>query len=144
MKAAYIKNTGTPDVIRFADIPPATPDAGEVRIRVQAVSVNPIDTYIRSGAIASEIKDRYIIGCDASGMIDVSIAKMRAKTVSRPERRRYKRIMKAAEQTNYIDNLHWICDAAEGVGAYGSLIQAARHTAREIAEINFWVGGQKA
>ena len=70
MKAAYIENTGDPDVIRIAEIPPTSARAGEVRIRVQAVSVNPIDTYIRSGAVASEIKDQYIIGCDAAGIIE--------------------------------------------------------------------------
>ena len=70
MKAAYIEKTGDPDVIRIAELPPAPAKAGEVRIRVKAVSVNPIDTYIRSGAVASEIKDHYVIGCDAAGIIE--------------------------------------------------------------------------
>ncbi len=70
MKAAYIEQTGAPDVIRIAEIPPATVKPGEVQIRVQAVSVNPIDTYIRSGVVASGIDDRYIIGCDAAGIIE--------------------------------------------------------------------------
>ena len=70
MKAAYIEQTGAPDVIRIAEIPPSAVKPGEVQIRVQAVSVNPIDTYIRSGAVASGIDDRYIIGCDAAGIIE--------------------------------------------------------------------------
>ncbi|MAI69636.1 MAG: quinone oxidoreductase [Rhodopirellula sp.] len=70
MKAAYIENTGPPDAIQIGEIQPALPGPGKVQIRVQAVSVNPIDTYIRSGAVASEINDRYIIGCDAAGIIE--------------------------------------------------------------------------
>lgn len=51
MKAAYIENTGAPDVIQVGDIPTEPAGPGQVRIRVRAVSVNPIDTYIRSGTI---------------------------------------------------------------------------------------------
>jgi NADPH2:quinone reductase len=70
MKAAYIEKTGAPEIIKIDDIEAETPRDGEVRIRVHAVSVNPIDTYIRSGAVASEIHHRYILGCDASGIIE--------------------------------------------------------------------------
>ena len=70
MKAAYIEKTGPSDVIQIGEIPAESPSSGKVRIRVHAVSVNPIDTYIRSGAVASEINDRYIIGCDAAGIIE--------------------------------------------------------------------------
>ena len=70
MKAAYIDRTGGPEVIKIGNIREETPGHGKVRIRVHAVSVNPIATYIRSGAIASGIQDRYILGCDASGIVD--------------------------------------------------------------------------
>ena len=70
MKAAYIEKTGGPEVIKVEEIEPETPGHGKVRIRVHAVSVNPIDTYLRSGSVASEIHDRYILGCDASGVIE--------------------------------------------------------------------------
>ena len=49
MKAAYIEQTGGPEVIRIGDIESADPGLGEVRIEVHAVSVNPIDTYVRGG-----------------------------------------------------------------------------------------------
>jgi NADPH2:quinone reductase len=39
-------------------------------VKVAAVSVNPIDTYIRSGAVAMPLPKRYIIGCDFAGVID--------------------------------------------------------------------------
>ena len=52
MKAAYIETTGSPDVIRYGDLPTPTPKQGEVLVRVGAVAVNPIDLYIRAGTVA--------------------------------------------------------------------------------------------
>jgi NADPH2:quinone reductase len=39
-------------------------------IRVHAVSVNPIDTYVRSGAVAFELPQPFIVGCDAAGVVE--------------------------------------------------------------------------
>ncbi len=39
-------------------------------IRVHAVSVNPIDTYVRSGAVAFDLPQPFIIGCDAAGVVE--------------------------------------------------------------------------
>ena len=72
MKAAYIQQTGTPDVIQIGDLPSPSPGDGEVVIGVRAVSVNPIDTYVRSGAVAFELPDPYIIGCDAAGVVEAT------------------------------------------------------------------------
>ncbi len=70
MKAAYIESTGAPDVIRYGDLPDPEPKAGEVRVKVAAVAVNPIDTYIRSGAVAMPLPKPFIIGCDLAGVVD--------------------------------------------------------------------------
>lgn len=70
MKAAYIESTGAPDVIRYGDLPAPDPKAGEVRIKVKAVAVNPIDTYIRSGAVSMPIPKPFVIGCDLAGIVD--------------------------------------------------------------------------
>ena len=70
MKAAYIEQTGGPEVIQIGDIESAEPRHGEVRIRVHAVSVNPIDTYVRGGAIAMDLPSPYVLGCDAAGVIE--------------------------------------------------------------------------
>lgn len=69
MKAAYINETGSPDVIQFADLPDPTAGPGQVLVRVGAVAVNPIDTYIRSGAIGVAQEFPYIIGCDLAGTV---------------------------------------------------------------------------
>ena len=70
MKAAIIHETGSADVIQFSDIAQPVPGPTEVLVKVGAVSVNPIDTYIRSGAVALPIEFPYIIGCDLAGTVE--------------------------------------------------------------------------
>jgi NADPH2:quinone reductase len=70
MKAAYIESTGAPDVIRFGDLPDPEPKEGEVRIKVAAVAVNPIDTYIRGGVVQMPLPKPFVIGCDLSGVVE--------------------------------------------------------------------------
>ncbi len=70
MKAAFIEVTGAPDVIRYGDLPKPTPRDGEVLVRVAAVAVNPIDTYLRSGAVSMALPKPYVIGCDLGGTVE--------------------------------------------------------------------------
>src|SRR6266536_1796909 len=70
MKAAYIESTGAPDVIRYGDVPKPVPREGEVLVRVGAVAVNPIDTYIRSGMVNMPLPKPFVIGCDLAGMVE--------------------------------------------------------------------------
>lgn len=70
MKAAYIRDTGAPSVIEYGELRTPEPRANEVLVRVGAVSVNPIDTYIRAGAVAMASKFPYIIGCDLAGTVE--------------------------------------------------------------------------
>src|SRR6516164_9554238 len=70
MKAAYIETTGAPDIIRYGDLPKPAPRPGEVLVRVGAVAVNPIDTYIRSGAVSMPLPKPYILGCDLAGTVE--------------------------------------------------------------------------
>eukprot|EP00913_Durusdinium_trenchii_P022844 g21448.t1 len=69
MKAAVIYETGSPDVIQFTDIAQPQPGPTEVLVKVGAAALNPIDTYIRSGAVALPIEFPYIIGCDLAGTV---------------------------------------------------------------------------
>jgi NADPH2:quinone reductase len=70
MKAAYIETTGGPDVFRHGELPTPEPGPGEVRVRVAAAAVNPIDTYIRSGAVKMDLPTPFIPGCDLAGTVD--------------------------------------------------------------------------
>lgn len=70
MKAAFIRQTGTPDVIEYGDLSTPEPGPAEVLVKVRAVSVNPIDTYIRSGMIKVATSFPYIVGCDLAGTVE--------------------------------------------------------------------------
>jgi NADPH2:quinone reductase len=70
MKAAYLEKTGPPEVIQYGELPTPEPKPGEVRVKVGAASLNPIDTYIRSGMVAMQLPMPYIIGCDLAGVVD--------------------------------------------------------------------------
>jgi NADPH2:quinone reductase len=69
MKAAYINQTGPPEVIQYGDLPVPKPSRTECLIKVGAVDVNPIDLYIRSGAIPAKLKFPCIIGRDLAGAV---------------------------------------------------------------------------
>ena len=70
MKAAYIKQVGPPEGIVYGDLADPQPAAGQVLVRVKAVAVNPIDTYIRSGLVKAELPSPYIIGADLAGVVE--------------------------------------------------------------------------
>src|SRR4029077_161004 len=67
MLAAYITETGAPSVIQYGELPQPSPGPGEVLVKVGAVAVNPIDTYIRGGIVAMPLRFPFIIGCDLAG-----------------------------------------------------------------------------
>ena len=69
MKAAYITETGEPNVIQFGDLPTPEPGPTQVLVKVGASAVNPIDTYIRSGAVPIATEFPYIVGCDLAGTV---------------------------------------------------------------------------
>jgi NADPH2:quinone reductase len=70
MKAAFIETTGTPDQIRVGDLPTPVPGAGEVRVRVTAAALNPIDLYVRAGTVAMQLPMPFVSGCDLAGVVE--------------------------------------------------------------------------
>ncbi|QEF99073.1 Quinone oxidoreductase 1 [Stieleria maiorica] len=70
MKAAYITQTGPAESIQFGDLDGPAVGDGQVLIRNHAVSVNPIDTYVRSGLVAFELPNPFIPGSDAAGVVE--------------------------------------------------------------------------
>lgn len=69
MKAAFIRETGAPDVIQYGDFPEPELGPGRVLVKVGAAAINPIETYIRSGAVKMNIPLPYIPGCDLAGTV---------------------------------------------------------------------------
>ena len=73
MKAAYIESTGAAEEsIRYGELPKPQPAAGQVLVKVGAVAVNPIDTYLRGGANYWELPKPFIIGCDLAGTVEAA------------------------------------------------------------------------
>ncbi|MEV6212576.1 NADP-dependent oxidoreductase [Kitasatospora sp. NPDC051914] len=65
---------GTPEVLRPSEVTPPEPGPGQVRIKVRAASVNPLDMKIRSGLMAEVAPARFPVvpGLDAAGVVDAA------------------------------------------------------------------------
>ncbi|MEZ4601466.1 MAG: NADPH:quinone reductase [Syntrophotaleaceae bacterium] len=70
MKAIRVHETGGPDVLKLEEVPTPAPQEKEVLVRIEAIGINPVDTYIRSGnyPLAGDLP--YTPGFDAAGVIE--------------------------------------------------------------------------
>ncbi|MEU6006030.1 NADPH:quinone reductase [Streptomyces sp. NPDC047453] len=69
MRAAYVDQLGPPDVIRFGELPAPVPGPGEVLVDVLATTVNPVDTFVRSGLFRTPLPFPFVIGRDLVGTV---------------------------------------------------------------------------
>jgi len=69
MKAIRVHEFGEPEVMGLEDVLPLNPGPAEVVVRLHAVGVNPVDTYIRSGQYRPDLKLPYTPGLDGAGVI---------------------------------------------------------------------------
>jgi NADPH:quinone reductase-like Zn-dependent oxidoreductase len=72
MRAVVMHETGGPEVLQYEELERPEPGEGQVLIRVQAASVNPIDWKNRRGMSATELPA--VLGRDVSGAVEVSHA----------------------------------------------------------------------
>jgi NADPH2:quinone reductase len=72
MRALAISSFGGVDVLEVKDVPVPEPGDGQVRLRVQAAPVHPVDLDTREGHLAGMLPKRpyYILGWDAAGVVD--------------------------------------------------------------------------
>lgn len=70
MRAAYLDQPGPPESIRVGERPDPEPGPGQVRVKVHAASVNPIDVYYRAGIVKAQLPLPYIPGADFAGVVD--------------------------------------------------------------------------
>lgn len=68
MRAIQVKKTGGPEVLEAVDLPTPQPKPGEVLVRVAAVGVNFIDTYLREGRYPAPLP--FIPGQEAAGTVE--------------------------------------------------------------------------
>jgi NADPH2:quinone reductase len=69
MKAIVVHEFGGPEVMKLETVPDPSPGPGQVVVRVHAVGVNPVDTYIRSGTYARKPALPYTPGADIGGVV---------------------------------------------------------------------------
>lgn len=71
MKAVVLHEYGAPSKLKYEDFPDPAPGSGEVLIRVQAVSLNPVDWKMRSGAAKEHFPVSFpgILGRDVAGIV---------------------------------------------------------------------------
>jgi len=71
MKALVLKKYGDPDQIVFAEIPEPTLKPHEIRVRVHAVGLNPIDTMIPKGSFKPILRFQLpaTMGSDLAGVV---------------------------------------------------------------------------
>ena len=61
MRAIGLSEFGGPEVLRILDLPLPEVRSGEIRIRVAAATVNPIDAMVRKGlAFVSDAAPPYV------------------------------------------------------------------------------------
>jgi NADPH:quinone reductase len=65
-----VKEFGGPEVLRLEEVPTPQPRPGEVLVRVHAVGVNPVETYIRAGKYARLPELPYTPGNDGAGVVE--------------------------------------------------------------------------
>ncbi|MDY0093413.1 MAG: NADPH:quinone reductase [Candidatus Vecturithrix sp.] len=72
MKRIRIYETGAPEVMVLEEAPELQVDAGQVLVKVKAIGVNPVDTYLRSGKQGYHPKCPYTPGFDAAGVVEAA------------------------------------------------------------------------
>jgi len=70
MKALIVREFGGPEVMQIADVASPSVGPGQILIRVRAIGVNPVDTYIRSGMYARKPTLPYTPHADIAGIVE--------------------------------------------------------------------------
>jgi NADPH2:quinone reductase len=70
MKAIRVHEFGDPEVLRLEEVPTPRPGPGEVLVRIHAIGVNPVETYIRAGTYARLPALPYTPGNDCAGVVE--------------------------------------------------------------------------
>ena len=68
MKAIQVSTPGGPDALEYVDVPTPEPGDGEVLVRVEAVGVNYIDVYHRTGQYPMPLP--FVPGSEAAGVVE--------------------------------------------------------------------------
>lgn len=67
MKAIRVHEVGGPEVLRYEDVPVPTPQSGQALIKIEAIGLNFLDCYFRSGLYKTALP--FTPGSEAAGAV---------------------------------------------------------------------------
>ena len=72
MKAARVHGYGDTDTIKYDEVPKPTAGGGEVLVKIEASSLNPVENYVRQGFLAQMIPLTFpfTMGLDLAGTVE--------------------------------------------------------------------------
>src|SRR2546429_6528169 len=70
MKAIRVHEFGGPEVLRLEEVATPQPGPGQVLVRMRAIGVNPVETYIRAGTYPYKPTLAYTPGNDGAGVVE--------------------------------------------------------------------------
>jgi NADPH:quinone reductase-like Zn-dependent oxidoreductase len=74
MKAARVHGYGDTDTIKYDEVPKPIAGAGEVLVKIEASSLNPVESYLRQGYLAKMIPLTFpfVMGLDLAGTVEAA------------------------------------------------------------------------
>lgn len=69
MLAIQMTAAGSVDVLKPVDLPEPIPAAGQIKVKIKAAGVNPVDTKLRNRGVLFADALPAILGCDAAGVV---------------------------------------------------------------------------
>jgi len=70
MNAIVVREFGPPEVMKLEEVPALSPGPGQVLVRVRAVGINPVKTYVRAGTYPRKPNLPYTPGSDVAGVVE--------------------------------------------------------------------------
>jgi NADPH:quinone reductase len=70
MKAIRVREFGGPEVLKMEEVEDLKPGLGQVLVRLEAIGVNPVEAYIRSGNYGNKPPLPYTPGADGAGVVE--------------------------------------------------------------------------
>lgn len=70
MRAVVMTAAGEPEVLRTTDVPMGQPESRQIRVRLKAAGVNPIDTKLRRRGTFYPERMPAVLGCDGAGVVE--------------------------------------------------------------------------
>ena len=156
MKAIRFHEYGSPDVLKYEDIPVPVPARGEILVRVYASGVNPIDWKIREGKLQGQMHHSLPLtpGWDFSGVVeacgpDADLWQPGDEVFGRPDPARdgtyaeycVMRESEVALRPTQLDHIHCAGLALTGLTAWQALFEVAGLVAGQSILIHGGAGG---